>query len=441
MSDPTIPSIAVVGRQNVGKSTLVNRLFGRRATIAHGSPGVTRDRLELVATWNGRRFRLVDTAGYVHGARGIEASAVEQAERAIGAADLILFVVDVRTGVTEEDGRLAARLRRSGTPVLLVANKVDSPADLADVADLHRLGLGEPFAVSALHGQGTGDLLDRIVGLLPSVPVVDAREEEPRFAIVGRPNVGKSSLFNRLVGEERAIVSDVAGTTRDALDSVVSWPGIGSVRFVDTAGMRRGTKVRGVEYYSVLRAAEAIDRAHVAVLVLDATAGLTVEDKKIANRVMEAGRALLVVANRWDLIEDRDATFKRLGDELAVYARAEVVRTSALTGLGVPRLPPILMDLHARWSSRVATSTLNDLLQEAQRERPTPRSASTLHYATQTGTAPPSIVVFGGAKPPGPGYRRFLENRFRRELHLEGVPMRLRFRQRTRTPARRERGR
>jgi len=426
-----LPSIAVVGRQNVGKSTLVNRLFGRRVAIAHGMPGVTRDRLELEATWNGRRFGLVDTAGYVHGAEGIEAKATEQADRAIREADLVLFVVDARIGVTEEDGRLASRLRRSRTPVLLVANKADGPADAGDVATLNRLGLGEPFPVSALHGHGTGDLLDRIVEMLPDDVVWSEVDHEPRFAIVGRPNVGKSSLFNRLVREERAIVSDVAGTTRDAVDLVVEWPEHGRVRFVDTAGMRRGTKVRGVEYYSVLRAAEAIERAHVGVLVIDAVSGFTVEDKKIANRVMDAGRAFLVVANRWDLVEEKDATFKRLGAELTTYAGAQVVRTSALTGQGVHRLPPILMDLYDRWTSKATTSTLNDLLQEAQRERPTPRSASTLHYITQVATGPPTFVIFGGAKAPDPGYRRYLENRLRRALDLEGVPIRLRFRPRS----------
>jgi GTP-binding protein len=442
VSDAPLPTIAVVGRQNVGKSTLVNRLFGRRATIAHGMPGVTRDRLELEATWNGRRFGLVDTAGYVHGADGIEARATEQAERAILDADLIVFVVDVRTGATEEDGRLAARFRRSGTPVLLVANKVDSSSDASDVAALHRLGLGEPFAISALHGRGTGDLLDRIVELLPAAPEDEATADaEPRFAIVGRPNVGKSSLFNRLVGEERAIVSEVAGTTRDAVDSLVEWPTIGRARFVDTAGMRRGTKVRGVEYYSVLRAAEAIERAHVALLVLDAVSGFTTEDKKIANRVMEAGRALLVVANRWDLVEEKDLVFKRLGEELSTFAGAQVVRTSALSGLGVRRLPAILADLHARWMSKAPTSTLNDLLQEAQRERPTPRTASTLHYITQVASGPPTFTIFGGARPPDPGYRRYLENRFRRELQLEGVPIRLRFRAREGRAPRAERAR
>jgi len=424
------PMIAIVGRQNVGKSTLVNRLFGHRASIAHDMPGVTRDRLQLEADWNGRRVSLIDTAGYVHGATGIEGDATAQAERAMREADLIVLVVDTRTGVTEEDGRLARQLRKGATPVVVVANKADARADLPEVPAFHALGLGAPIPVSALHGQGIGDLLDHLVALLPETEAPVDVSPEPRFALVGRPNVGKSSLFNRLVGHERSVVSDVPGTTRDAVDSVVDWPDLGRVRFVDTAGMRRGTKVRGVEYYSVLRATQAIERADVVMLVLDAADGFTTEDKKIASRVMEAGRAFLVVANKWDLVEDKDRTFKDLGLILGPFADVEVVRTSAVKGQGARRLPPLLMDLHARWNSRVTTSQLNELVHAAQRERPTPRRAGTLHYATQVSVAPPTFVVFGGAHEPGPGYRRYLENRLRRELGLRGVPIRLRFRPR-----------
>ncbi len=429
------PRIAVVGRQNVGKSTLVNRLFGKRAAIAHDLPGLTRDRLELEATWRGRTFGLVDTAGYVHRPTGVEALAAKQAVRATSEAELILLVVDARTGITEEDAGLARTLRRSTTPVLVVANKVDTTAESAEVAALHRLGLGEPFAVSALHGHGIGDLLDRILDLLPDAPVATERPVEPRFAIVGRPNVGKSSLFNRLVGTDRSVVSEVAGTTRDSVDSLVMWPDHGPVRFVDTAGMRRGTKVRGVEYYSVLRAHESVARADVALLVLDATDGLTVEDKKIANLVMDDGRALLIVANKWDLVEERDRSFKQLSMEVQLYANSTVVRTSAVRGQGIPRIPPLLLDLHSRWLSRAATSRVNDIVQTAQEEQPTPRRTGNLHYATQVATAPPTFVIFCGAKEPEPRYRRFLENRLRRELHLEGVPIRLRFRPKTRASA------
>jgi len=429
-----LPQVAVVGRQNVGKSTLVNRLYGRRAAIAHDQPGVTRDRLELDATWRGRSFRLVDTAGYLHRAGGVEALAARQAEHAVANADLIVLVVDVHTGITEEDAQLARRLRTSPVPVLLVGNKADSPSDVADIAALHRLGLGAPFPVSALHGEGTGDLLDRVLDLLPEAPRAPDPLLEPRFAIVGRPNVGKSSLFNRLLGSERSVVSEVAGTTRDAVDSLVTWPGHGPVRFVDTAGMRRGTKVRGIEYYSVVRARAAIEAAHVAVLVLDASDGFSVEDKKIANVVTDAGRGLLIAANKWDLVEEKDRTFKRLANEVQLYANATVMRTSASRGQGVHRLPPLLIDLHTRWTSRASTSTVNDIVQTAQRERPTPQRTGNLHYATQVATGPPSFVVFGGAQPPNATYQRYLENRLRRELDLDGVPIRLRFRPRRRRP-------
>ena len=385
------PRIAVIGRQNVGKSTLVNRLFGSRETIAHDTPGVTRDRVELEASWRGKRFGLVDTAGYVSGARGVEEEARKQAERAIADAELILLVVDAPAGITEQDAALARRLRRATVPVLLVANKVDTAADEADAAEFHRLGLGDPFEVSAMHGRATGDLLDRIVALLPDAPAEhDRPPKEPRFALVGRPNVGKSSLFNRLVGEERSVVFEEAGTTRDAVDAVVEWPG-GQVRFVDTAGMRRQTRVRGVEYYSVVRATEAIARADVAVLVVDASEGFTVEDKKIANRVMDAGRAFLLVANKWDLVEEKEKTYRDLHDTLRPFARATAMRVSALNGRGVHRLPPVLLDLQARWTLRVPTSKVNEVIHQAQRERPTPRVAGTLHYATQV-SAGPAVV-------------------------------------------------
>jgi GTP-binding protein len=426
------PTIAVVGRQNVGKSTLVNRLFGRRATIAHELPGVTRDRIELEATWRGRVFRLIDTGGYTSSTRGIEALVAGQAERAAGDADLVLLVVDAPAGITEEDARLARRLRKAAAvPVLLVANKVDAEHQESDVADLYALGLGEPVPVSALHGRGSGELLDRIVQILPDRGGADGGvASEPRFALVGRPNVGKSSLFNRLVGDERSVVYEDAGTTRDSVDAVVTWP-TGPVRFVDTAGMRRRTRVQGVEYYSFLRATEAIERADVGVLVIDGPDGFTAEDKKIAVRILEAGRGLQIVANKWDLVEDRDPTFKRLREELRPFARADALRTSARTGQGVFRLPPVLVALHERWGRRVATARVNEVLQQAQRERPTARGVGTIHYGTQVSAGPPTFVLFGG-KEPDAGYRRFLENRLRRTFELDGVPIRLRFRARRR---------
>jgi GTPase len=431
-----LPKVAVVGRQNVGKSTLVNRLFGRRETIAHESPGVTRDRVEVEATWRGRRFSLIDTGGYTRVARGIDTLVASQADRAAAEADLILLVVDAQSGATEEDAMLARRLRRSPVVVLLVANKVDGDREEADATALYSLGLGEPMPVSALHGRGTGDLLDRMVQLLPETSAARGSDEveepaEPRFALVGRPNVGKSSIFNALVGEERSVVYEEAGTTRDSVDALLDWPD-GPVRFVDTAGMRRQTRVRGIEYYGFVRATRAIDRADVAIVVIEAPEGFTSEDKKIAVRVLEAGRGLLIAANKWDLVEEKDRTFKILSEDAAMFANASVMRTSATRGQGIHRLPPLLMDLHARWARRVSTSKVNEVLQEAQSQRPTPRNAGNLHYSTQVGSAPPSFVIFGGSRAPDPSYQRFLENRLRRTFGYDGVPIRLTFRPRTR---------
>jgi GTPase len=432
----TVPRIAVVGRQNVGKSTLVNRLFGKRETIAHDDPGVTRDRVELEATWNGKRFGLVDTAGYLHRATGVDALAGLQSLRAIDEAQLVLLVVDVATGITEEDAQLAHRLRRATSPVLAVVNKVDAAEDEAEVPAFLALGLGDPIAVSSKHGRGVGELLDRIVELLPDAPragIDDGQDrEEPRFAIVGRPNVGKSSLFNTLVGEERSVVFEEAGTTRDSVDALVDWRDAGRIRFVDTAGMRRAIRVKGVEYYSFVRAGAAIDRADAAAVVFDATEGLTAEDQKIAFRVLEAGRALLLVANKWDLVEEKDRLFKRLTEEATLLARATVIRTSAVRGQGVERIPELLLELRTRWVSRATTSRVNQVLQDLQGAQPPPRSSGTLHYAAQVASRPPSFVFFGGGRPPVPGYRRYVENRLREAFHLDGIPIRMRFRPRTR---------
>ncbi|MGH2597145.1 MAG: ribosome biogenesis GTPase Der [Actinomycetota bacterium] len=428
-----LPKVAVVGRQNVGKSTLVNRLFGRRETIAHESPGVTRDRVEVEATWRGRRFALVDTGGYTRSTRGIDPLVANQADRAAAEADLILLVVDAQSGPTEEDAVLARRLRRSPVVVLLVANKVDGDREEADATALYSLGLGEPMPVSALHGRGAGDLLDRMVQLLPETSEIDEAEEpaEPRFALVGRPNVGKSSIFNALVGEERSVVYEEAGTTRDSVDALLEWPD-GPVRFVDTAGMRRQTRVTGIEYYGFVRATRAIERADVAVVVIEAPEGFTSEDKKIAVRVLEAGRGLLIAANKWDLVEEKDRAFKILSEDATMFVNASVIRTSATRGQGVHRLPPLLMDLHGRWARRVSTAKVNEVLQEAQAQRPTPRNAGNLHYSTQVGSAPPSFVIFGGSRAPDPSYQRYLENRLRRTFGYDGVPIRLTFRPRTR---------
>jgi GTP-binding protein len=426
-----LPVVALVGRQNVGKSTLANRLFGRREAIAHEMPGVTRDRVELEATWRGRRFRLVDTGGYLRRASGIEALVSRQAERATEEADVVLLVVDSQTGVREEDAELARRLRRTSVPILVVVNKVDSERDEPDATAFTRLGLGDPVTVSALHGRGSGDLLDRVVALLPEERTdhdaggSGGADGVPAFALVGRPNVGKSSLFNRLVGTERSVVYKEAGTTRDAVDAVVEWEG-GPVRFVDTAGLRRTARAQGVEYYSFLRAERAIERADVTLLVLDASDGFTAEDRRIAAKVIDAGRGLAVVANKWDLVEERDRAFRALSRELEPFARAEVVRASALRGAGVGKLAPSLLAAHERWTKRVPTAEVNRAVEAAQGERPAPRGVR-YRYATQVSAGPPTFVVFGGGAPE-PSYARFLENRLRRAFGFDGVPIRLRFR-------------
>jgi GTPase len=433
--------VAIVGRQNVGKSTLLNRLLGAREAIADEVPGVTRDRVEVPVSWRGRDFRVIDTGGYVHRPKGIETLVTAQADRAMADSDLILLVVDAAVGVQEEDAQLARRLRRAAVPVLLVANKVDTAGREGDAMELYRLGLGEPVAVSALHGRGTGDLLDRLVDLAPDRRESDVqvemeglpeRELEPTFCIVGRPNVGKSSLFNRLVGEERAVVFEEAGTTRDAVDALVNVEGE-RLRFVDTAGLRRPSRAEGLEYYGYVRTVRAIDRAHVAALVVAADEGVTTEDRKIASRISEAGRGLVVVANKWDLVdrEERAGRFADIREGVAVFPRVPVLRTSAKTGAGVHRVLPELLRIHREWLRRVPTSEVNRVLQRAQGEHPPPRSAGRLLYGTQVAAGPPLFVVFAGGPIP-PQYSRFLENRLRDAFGFEGAPIRISFRRRRR---------
>lgn len=436
------PRVAIVGRQNVGKSTLLNRLLGAREAISDEEPGVTRDRLEIPVRWRGREFLAVDTGGFVRRATGIEALVARQAERAAEEADLVLLVVDAETGVQEEDEALARRLRRATVPVVVVANKVDSERREPAAAEFYRLGLGEPVPVSALHGRNAGELLDRVVALLeeaePETGLGEGPEVEPEadseavFAIVGRPNVGKSSLFNRLVGEERAVVFPEAGTTRDAVDSLVLWDGR-RVRFVDTAGFRKPSRAQGVDYYGYVRTVRAIERSHVVALVADAEEGVTTEDRRIAAKVSEAGRGLVVTANKWDLVPagERAERFKLIKERLAVFPSVSVVRTSALTGLGTSKVMPALLDVREGWVRRVPTSQVNEVIQRAQEEHPPPRTAGRLLYATQVGVGPPRFVVFGSGPVP-PNYERFLENRLRQRFGFAGVPLRISFRRRRR---------
>jgi GTPase len=440
-SDP--PRVAIVGRQNVGKSTLLNRLLGARDAIAHRDPGVTRDRLERTATWRGRTFVAVDTGGYLRKASGIDALVTRQAERALEEADVVLLVVDALVGVQEEDAIVADRLRSATVPVVVAANKVDGEAQEPEAARFHSLGLGEPLAVSALHGRGAGELLDRLVAMLPPEPHEEPEphdqqeaQAEPEvdgeivIAVVGRPNVGKSSLFNRLVGQDRSVVYEEAGTTRDAVDALVPWDGR-AVRFVDTAGFRRPSRAEGLEYYGFLRTARAIDRAHVAVLVVDADEGVTTEDRRIAARVAEAGRGLVVVANKWDLVprEDREDRLARIRERAAVFPGAPVLRTSALTGSGVGKVPPALLATHGAWLRRVPTAEVNRVLQRSQGERPPPRETGRIRYASQVASGPPRFVLFSRGPVPLQ-YARFLENRLRAEFGFDGVPIRFTFRRR-----------
>jgi GTP-binding protein len=430
------PRVAVVGRPNVGKSTLVNRILGRRAAITQEVPGVTRDRVAYPAEWAGRRFELVDTGGWAPKATGLQASVVAQAERAMADADLLLLVVDATVGVTEEDAAVAARLRRGETPVLLVANKVDSAAAEPQVADLWSLGLGEPLAVSSLHGRGSGDLLDAVVERLGEAAAADAEPEAPALAIVGRPNVGKSSLLNRLAGSDVAIVDPTPGTTRDTVDTLVERGGRG-YRLVDTAGMRRSfQQAEGADYFAFVRSLEAVDRADVALLVLEAPLGVAEQDQKVAVRAVEAGCGLVLLANKWDLMDDeaRRQFGVDVERKLHFVDWAPLLRVSARTGRGVEKIWGLVDGALAERSRRIPTAALNQWLGQATERTPPPpargRSVK-LRYATQARVNPPELVLFTSGQLT-PGYRRYLERDLRRAFGFEGTPVRLVVRVRTR---------
>jgi GTPase len=431
-----LPRVAVVGRPNVGKSTLVNRILGRRAAITQETPGVTRDRVAYPAEWAGRRFELVDTGGWEPRATGLQASVVAQAERAMADADLLLFVVDATVGVTEEDAAVAARLRRGAAPVLLVANKVDSAAAEPQVADLWSLGLGEPLAVSSLHGRGSGDLLDAVVERLGEAAAADAEPEAPALAIVGRPNVGKSSLLNRLAGSDLAIVDPTPGTTRDSVDTLVERDGRG-YRLVDTAGMRRSfQQAEGADYFAFVRSLEAVDRADVALLVLEAPAGVAEQDQKVAVRAVEAGCGLVLLANKWDLMDDeaRRQFGVDLERKLHFVDWAPLLRVSARTGRGVDKIWGLVDGVLAERARRIPTAALNQWLGQATERTPPPpvrgRSVK-IRYATQARVDPPELVLFTSGQLT-PSYRRYLERDLRRTFGFEGTPVRLVVRVRTR---------
>ena len=432
-------TVAIVGRPNVGKSTLMNRILGRREAIVEERPGVTRDRKEVEANWQGREFTLVDTGGWIADGDSLDEKVSRQSELAIAQADVVLFVVDSTVGVTEDDALVATLLRGIDTPVILIANKVDDRVHESAIWELMSLGLGEPMAVSALHGRGAGDMLDRIVDALPEVvdeaPTEDQPDDgDPRVVgvtLVGRPNVGKSTLFNRLTGEERAVVHDRPGTTRDTIDTVVETPH-GPVRFIDTAGMRRKARIdEETEYYSLVRALKAVDTADVALLVIDATQGVTHQDQRLAERVDAAGCPIVVLLNKWDLCdaEQREDVSIQVGDKLHFVGEAPVIRICALSGKNVHRLWPALEDTIRDYQTRIPTRRVNDVIRAAQAAQPAPAGVRIL-YATQGATDPPTFTLFANREVPRT-WLRYLERRLREDLELGSTPIKLRVRRRS----------
>lgn len=429
--------VAVVGFPNAGKSTLVNRLAGVREAVTHSDAGVTRDRKEVDAEWNGLAITLIDTGGVDFAAEDSLSRAVQhQAREAIADSDVILHVIDARAGLGPGDAEVAALLRAAPQPVIVVANKIDNPRDVHATAELHSLGLGEPMPVSASHGLGTGDLLDRITDLAATDAVDTDAEALPRIAILGRPNVGKSSLLNKLLGSQRTIVSDVAGTTRDSIDTRVVLDGREAI-LVDTAGIRRRSKVTGsIDYYSQLRAERAAERADVAILVCDSSEGVTSEDLRIGELAMQSGCATLVTLNKWDIVEvDLDDAKARLEQRLRL--RPPVITLSALRGRNVQKVLPKALELADRRASRARTPELNRLVSEAVERNPPPSRRGRrlrLYYAAQVGDAPPRIAIQVNDRTLiNRDWSYYLENTLRASLKLEGVPLIIDFIPRKRT--------
>jgi GTPase len=454
------PVVVIAGRPNVGKSTLVNRFVGRRAAVTEERPGVTRDRLEIEAEWAGRQFVVVDTGGWIDRGEELDQKVSAQAERAVSAADVILFVVDSTVGVTTEDEALAKHLRRAKRPVLVVANKVDNSRRENDAWEFVSLGLGDPYMVSALHGRGSGDLLDAVVALLPEEEVApelvpagrgagNASEpgesvEYPELeipegeggafeddrgpvgvAIVGRPNVGKSTLFNRLIGEERVIVHDLPGTTRDAIDTLVETPD-GVIRLIDTAGMRRRShSADGTEYFAMVRALRALDKADVTLLVIDATEGVTHQDQRLAERVAASGSPVVILLNKWERVDrdDRDQILYDVGDRLGFLGESPVLKVSALTGLGVHRITKAVNAAVEAYRLRIPTGELNRAMKVIQAAHPAP--GSRIRYAVQGATDPPTITLFASRRLPAT-YLRYLERSLRERFDIGPTPIKLR---------------
>ncbi|GAA3397237.1 ribosome biogenesis GTPase Der [Streptomyces roseoviridis] len=425
-----LPVLAVVGRPNVGKSTLVNRIIGRREAVVEDRPGVTRDRVTYEAEWAGRRFKVVDTGGWEQDVLGIDASVAAQAEYAIEAADACLFVVDATVGATDTDEAVVKLLRRAGKPVVLAANKVDGPSGEADAATLWSLGLGEPFPVSSLHGRGTGDLLDEVLKALPDAPEQrfgNAVGGPRRIALIGRPNVGKSSLLNKVAGEERVVVNELAGTTRDPVDELIELGGK-TWKFVDTAGIRKKVHLQeGADYYASLRTAAAVEKAEVAVILIDTTDHISVQDQRIITMAVESGRAIVIAYNKWDELDEERRYYleREIETEMQQVSWAPRVNVSAKTGRHMEKLVPAIETALAGWETRVPTGRLNAFLGELVAAHPHPIRGGKqprILFGTQAGTKPPRFVLFASGFLEA-GYRRFVERRLREEFGFEGTPI------------------
>ena len=422
-----LPIVAILGRPNVGKSTLINRFIGRREAIVEDTPGVTRDRVQYECEWGGRRFIIMDTGGWESKPDGISVQVSAGAELAMQEADVLCFVVDAQVGALDEDDVLVQELRKAKKPTILVANKVDGDNDESDAHALWNIGLGEPHFVSALHGRGSGDLLDAIVKDLPEVGGAQVEEGYRRIALIGRPNVGKSSLFNALAGESRSIVDDVAGTTRDPIDELIEFGG--SIwRFVDTAGLKkRANQASGTDYYATLRTQTALERCECAVVVLDASVPISEQDLRIITMVEEAGKAMVIVMNKWDLVDDdrRTQLDKEIERHLDQVEWAQIVNVAAKTGWHRDRLAPALRTAIDSWERRVPTSKLNSFLGALIGATPPPVRGGKqpkVYYATQAGIAPPKFVVFSSGWIEA-SYRRFIERRLREEFKFPGTPV------------------
>lgn len=436
-SEARPPILAVVGRPNVGKSTLVNRIIGRREAVVEDRPGVTRDRVSYDATWNGRAFTVVDTGGWDPDAQGLAERISAQAEVAVSLADAVLFVVDATVGITDADEAVVKVLRKSGRPVVLAANKVDDQRAEAEAYGLWNLGLGEPYPVSALHGRGSGDMLDAVLAALPEAPQETIGTEvggPRRVAIIGRPNVGKSSLLNKLAGEERVVVDDASGTTVDPVDELVEIGGR-VWKFIDTAGIRKRVKTAsGHEYYASLRTATAMERAEVAVLVIDGSQSISEQDMRIIQTVRDSGRALVICFNKWDLVDDERRYYleREYERELVQVQWAPRINITARTGWHIDRLVPALDAALAGWETRVSTGALNSFLGRLVAEHPHPVRGGRqprILFGTQAQTAPPTFALFTSGKLDA-GYERYIERRLREEFGFVGTPINIQVRPR-----------